>query len=371
MIKQGHVGTLELFTTVSIYQSFALLYHLPNALGRDAYTGAWLLNLLAGLLSVLVSLSVCLLLHRFPGKSIIEIAEELLGRWGGLLLSLAVAGFYLYIAAISTRAAGDSTVSTIMLDTPLSVLMAGGLVAIAAVSYLGLESLTRTALIFSPFILLGFGLVICLSLPDAHWDAIYPLLGTPLPSLLQSSGKFAFTVHDCFFMAILAPYLRQPKSVFRVTFWSIMLVTVLGTVLILVVEAVLSYPSFKLVGFPVYEVVRLIYIGRFLQRIEALFVVMVVVVSLVYSSMAFHTGILALAQGWKLSDWRPLVFPWAVIVFSLGILPRDSVVVGRWYYSLGNALLFSVLFVLLPMFLYTIAVLKGKKGGRQVEEQSG
>ncbi len=371
MIKQGHVGALELFATMTCAQAFTLLYHLPNALGKDAFTGAWLLNLLAGLLSLLVALAMFPLLRRFPGKSIIEIAETVLGRWGGALFSLVVAGFYFYMVSITLRTQADGVVSTIMLDTPVSAVMVAALAAVSVVSYLGLESLTRTVLIFFPFIALGFGIVIFFSLSDSDFNMLYPLMGAPLPNLLLSGGKFAFTAHECLFIMILAPYLRQPKTLFRVTFWSIIVVTGFSTLVLVVVESLLSYPAFQLATFPFYETVRLIHIGPFLQRVEALYTIMEMIISMVYPGLAFHIGVLTLAQGWRLADWRPLIFPSAVIIFSLGSLPKDALALWNWYFSAGNSLFRFALFVLLPISLYFVAAVKGKKGGGQVEEAGG
>lgn len=370
MTKQGHVGTIELFVTMSIYQSITIFLNLPNVLAKQATTGAWLLNLLQGVFAFLLFIPVYLVIRRFPGESIVQIARDLLGRPGGVLVSFFLAGFYLYQLAIYSRSMSDAIISTILPTTPLPAVLILALLSAVVVSYLGLEALTRTALIFSPFILFGIGFIIVLALPEASWHGIYPILGVPLTQLALSAGQLAPVVQQTFFLALLAPYWRQGKGFLGLVFWSTGLVTLMTTILVVVLEINFIFPSIKSIPYPLYQLVKTVHIGRFMQRMEALFVIMSAVANLIYLSSTLHFGILALGQGLQLKDWRPLIFPAVVIAYALAFLPDTSSQIVKWYYSLPSALVSLSIILFLPLMLYIVAVLKGKKGGTGREAQT-
>jgi len=112
--------------------------------------------------------------------------------------------------------------------------------------------------------------------------------------------------------------------------------------------------------FPMFTLARLVYLGRFLQRTESLIVMFWFFAAAVRIAMLFHAAAVGIADSLGLPAYRPLIFPLAVLVFSLSLLPEDFLVVLRlerdWIRTTGNLVL------LIPLLLLMIAVVR-RKGG--------
>ncbi|MDA8442297.1 MAG: GerAB/ArcD/ProY family transporter [Peptococcaceae bacterium] len=362
MLKQGHVGNLEMFVLISIYTSVLYFYSLPAILGEKVATGAWILNILLGVGGFLFFLPLGFLLKRFPGRSIVEIAGDVLSGPGRISVMVAIASFYLLEAAMFARTLAGSLTTTVLPHTPTSANLAMIFIVGGMLSYVGFEAITRTALIFSPFILGGMLLIAFLVLPDVNTTALYPLLGASLQQHAVAAFQFTPVVHEVLFVGVVAPYLRQGRSPLGTVFWALALATVVTTFVVIVIELSFPFPGFEFVPYPMLQVAKMVRIGRFIERIEALFLIMALVAILIQFSMVLHNGILSLAQGLKLADWRPLIFPWVIIGYALAFIPHSGRDVEFFVYSIWNGIIFLSVGTLLPLALYLMALIRGKKG---------
>ncbi|HZW83712.1 MAG TPA: GerAB/ArcD/ProY family transporter [Candidatus Deferrimicrobium sp.] len=370
MTKQGHVGTIELFSIVTIVQVIPVFYSLPNLLAERVQTGAWLLQILINFLGFILFVPIYLLLKNFPGKSIIDIAQYLMGNIGRTLVSLLLGGYYFYTFVHFLRVFGEAVINTALLATPLYAILVLAIMPPMLIAYLGLESLTRTSLIFAPIIGLGILMIIVLTLPDVNFDAIYPLLGKSLLDHGKNALELAPVVHGTLFLAIWAPYFRKEKGMFSLVLVVFVLTMIIATSVVILTELCFPYPDIKLIPLPIYQIARIIYVGRFVQRIEALVLIMAIVTTQLHICAMFSTSVLAFAQGWKLTDWRPIIFPLAVTGFALAFIAHDLRELAAWYYSVPNSIISAGVSVFLPIILYTLWLFKGKKGGENAENQT-
>jgi spore germination protein KB len=369
MIKQGHVGTMELFSIVTIVQSITLFYNLPNLLAERAQTGAWLLQIFTNIFGFLLFIPIYLLLKKFPGESIIDIAHKLMGNIGRTLVGFVLGGYYFYTFVHYLRVFGDAVISSALLATPLYAILLLAILPPILIAYLGLESLTRIALIFAPFIGVGLFLLVVLALPDVNFDALYPLLGVSLLEHGKNALQLAPVVHGTLFLAIWAPYFRKEKGMFSLVVVVFALTMIIATTVVMLTELDFPYPGCKIIPLPIYQIARLIYFGRFIQRVEALVLIMAILTTLLHICTMFSTCVLAFAQSWKLTDWRPIIFPLAVTGFALAFIAHDLRELSVWYYSVPNSLISAGVSIFLPLLLYTLGLFKGK-GGEKSENQT-
>jgi len=364
MVKQGHVGNPELLATLFISQSMLFFYSLPTVLVQKAATGAWLLNVFVNTTGILLFLPLYFLLKRFPGLSIIEIAAEVLGKVAGLAVSATMSLFFLYSFVTFTRAYAIATITTLFNRTPVNAVLAVTVITCGIVAYLGLEALTRTTLIFVPFIAFGSALTLFLALEKSDWSGVYPLLGVPLSQHFLAAVNLAPIVNLTLFIGVFSPYLRHGKGSLNLVFWAIAGAGILTTFTEIVIEVMFPYPGIKLLPYPLYQVVRMVHIGPFLQRLEALFVLDAGVTSLLYNAMYLLAAVLAMSQGLKLVDWRPLIFPMGILGFSLATLLYSGSDLAKWGYSWTSSLIYLLISSGLPLFIYLVSIFRGKRGGQ-------
>jgi hypothetical protein len=74
---------------------------------------------------------------------------------------------------------------------------------------------------------------------------------------------------------------------------------------------------------PFYEMARLVYLGRFFQRVEALFIILWVIYGILAIAMNLYIGLYLYTRLFKLETMRPLIPTTVILIASLASLPTD------------------------------------------------
>jgi len=115
--------------------------------------------LLAILVGLLIAWLVVNLSLRFPGKTLFQCPEAILGKWPGKVVALLYIWFYIHINSEIIREYGSFLVSAFMPETPMIVFEIL-IVAIAAYAVRnGLEVFTRVSQIILPIIFVSVAIL--------------------------------------------------------------------------------------------------------------------------------------------------------------------------------------------------------------------
>lgn len=310
MLEQGKIESSQAIALMlSLILPTAILF-LPAVVVRGAKQDAWLSLLMATLLGLVIAWLVVSLSLRFPDKTLCEYAEDILGKVLGKAICLSYIWlFFLYIGSGTVREFSYFLVTVLMPDTPM-VVFSISVVAVAAYAVRnGLEVLCRFNLLFIPVTGL-LVIVFLLSIRDMQPANLLPVFaaGFLLP-VLKSSFVPSMWLGEIVLLAMIIPYLNKPQGARRVAMLSVLLSGFILTVSIL--EALLIFgpdytPNWM---FPIYNVVRIISIANFLERLESIVVVFWVLGGIVKIGVFYYAAVLGSAQCLGLRDYRPLVLP--------------------------------------------------------------
>ena len=109
-----------------------------------------------------------------------------------------------------------------------------------------------------------------------------------------------------------------------------------------------------------YELARMVYLGRFVQRVEALFIVFWIIIGLMAIALHIYVAVYLLGRLLDLPSLRPL-FPIAIILAaSLSAMPEDLSITMELE-ELAIRTLFNVGLYGIPLLLLVLSVWKGKR----------
>ena len=143
--------------------------------------------------------------------------------------------------------------------------------------------------------------------------------------------------NEVILLGFLAPCLPR-KKIAAVGFWSLVLATLLLTAAMAVGQMVFPPAVAAEHTFPFYEIARSIYISRFFQRLEFLFILVWLGFALLSLSARFYVSVSGLAKFLKLPYYQPLI-PMTALLLLAGalLLPDytttirlDNLFRGRW-----------------------------------------
>ncbi|HYF95994.1 MAG TPA: endospore germination permease [Symbiobacteriaceae bacterium] len=359
--EEGHIGLVEGAVLVYAVLSAKLFMQSPTFLIDVGGPAAWQAALVMTATALLLLLPLGALVRRFPGQGLFEISEEVGGPYLGSLLTLSVTLWFFASTVNSLRNLTETYIGTVLPNTPPSVMTFAAIGCMAYASYRGLESISRTTQVLLPVILAGIVVVLALSFPRLQVSRLYPFWGHGLIPTAAGGAYYAGLVAEAVAVLAVGYGFREGAIVRRASVYGITLFGLLSAVTVAELVMIFGAPDAAQQPFPLFNLSQLVYLGRFLQRTEALMVMFWFFNMAVRLSLLFHVTVVSLSGMLKLPLYRPVIFPVGVLVIAISLLPEDSLAVLRvmrdWLTPTGLAVLF------VPAILLALALIRGK--GRQ------
>ena len=357
-MTRGKIGETEAIALLVTIITSKIYLTFPTVLVDYGGSAAWQIILLSGL--------VCLLLFGFIYKfmqvmgenNFPATVESLTGPYLGGLIVFLVLLPWLVDVAMTLRRFSEMMIIIALPETPISYVVLCFIGSSAVAAYLGIQTIARACYLSFPFSLGAIILIIVLTYPSWNKDWLFPLMGKGIDRILTYGVLRTSDFGELNFIYVV-PLVFYARQVKRIGYKSIgislvILLTVMITYLLTFPPVVAEEPYL-----PLYMMARSVYLGRFLQRIEAVFVLFWVISGFLWISAGIYGFVRLLSDYLKLPDYRPLILPSAVVITAIAFIPANLPdVVLFSVYQYRN---YSFLWVFgLPAFLLLVARFRGK-----------
>lgn len=325
MMHTGYVGSKEARSFLAIVFSASIALTLPQDLALSAGRAGWLSMGIA----LLVALLACTLFARIaelaPGNSVITMAGQWWGSAGRWIVGVILWGYFVLITALVTRAFVEAVIGTILPRTPAHVVMFLFMAVTVYIAYYGIETLSRLSQLVAVVLLMGFLLLLVADLGWMDHRYLYPVLGPGLGTVVAAGVAKSSYFSELILLGLMFPSIRVVRDSGRIARGAVWIAGVLMILIVLGYTLSFPPPSGADNPFPFYQLARLVYLGRFMQRMEAIFDVLWVLSAVIYIAAGLWAATQSLAQAGDLPVYRPLVFATAVLVYGVASLPADYV----------------------------------------------
>ena len=320
----------------------------------------WISDILSLPMHILFTLPVFLLAQRFKNLSIIQSAEVILGPAGKLVGALYV-WFFAHRTAIILRQFGEFLTTVPYQETPILVFIITTSIFAAYTVRQGIETICRVCEILFPIIFFAILLVIALVTKDMNLKNLTPVLENGILPVIYGAFIIAPRTTGILFLSMLMPYINIPKKSKTYLGIGYIIITVYFFLTSITTLALFGVEQAKIMVFPFYYTVRLISIGDFLERIDAIFVGIWVLGMFINTAINYYLAVLATAQLLKLQDYRSLALAIGTVIVSLAIFQSDSMIALNEFLSYKIYTWYTLFFIVaLPVFLLLTAVIRNK-----------
>lgn len=364
--RNVRVGTKELVAMLTLFVSTDVFLSYPSLTMQLGLEAGWMISILSGIVALVIFLIVNTALRRsYPGHDLIDVARLTMGQAVGFIVAFIIGIYFLLVTAAVMREFTEHVVATVLPNTPILIL--GGLftIVVCYIAQCGLEGICRTAYFILPVLLIAMG-ALCLATINWWTPAwLLPLWGRGAGSILRGTLLYSSVFENVLLVCLIYPHAHEPKKLMQVGVWSIILTDVILTTFIVTFNMVFPAIEGQNISFPLYELARMIYIGRFMQRLESIFIFLWVAVAVIRISMTLWAAAYSLGRAFKWPSYRPGVPALGLAAFSLSLIPSSQLEVISWTRSYllawGNLVVFGLplLIVLVGMFVHG----KKNKGG--------
>jgi len=323
----------------------------------------WISILLATLAALLIARLAVSLSLRFPGKTLFQFTEEILGRWPGKAVTLLYIWWYIHMNAEIVRQFGSFVVSAFMPETPI-IFIELLITAIAAYAVRnGLEVFTRVNEIVLPLILGSVVIIIFLVTPEMNMKNLLPVFEYGAVPVIKGAVMPAAWMGEIVTMAVLIPYLSRAEEAHRIAA-AATLITGFFLAVTQVIDIAIFGPEITAGWlFPALNEIRMIHLANYLERLEAIQMGIWVAGGLVKICVFYWAAALGSAQWLELKDYKPLVLPLGAILLAMSITLHDSILdlfdfLGRYWgpYAL------TIFIAGIPLLLLAVAAARGRGG---------
>ena len=297
--------------TARITTSVALL---PILTGSEAGRDAWIAFLFSLVPCALLTWLIAYPTARWPGWSFVSLSRAALGKWLGTVVALLFLAGYLVATSVILREYAEAIVTVILPSTPL-------VVVISVIALLGTvtaaqetAAVGRLALLIGPIVVASVFIIGLLAAPSVELGRLMPVLSTGWRGIL--SGVLTAMVWDTqvvLYYPLAAAAARADETSTGLVV-SAVAATLLGTLITVLAVSAFTAELAVNEAFPLFEVARLVAVGEFVQRIDAIAAGAWGLGLILTSSLFFHAAALGMSEMLRLPQHRMLVKPMGVVL---------------------------------------------------------
>lgn len=365
MLEDGRITYRQLMMLIIISRLIITITYLPAVVSPPENQDVWISELLSFPFLLVFALPAYVLAQRFRHRSIIQCAEVILGK-GGKVIGILYTWFLLHMASLTLRQSGEFLTAIPYPETPILVFMISIVVFSAYIVRHGLEVIGRLGEILTPVVLIGIFSAVVLVAGEIKLESLTPVFEKGILPVVHGASAIAARTWEILLISMLLPYLNtlnRAKRAVVLGFLTFVLFLILVTVPF---HAIFGVELAKRVTFPFFSLVRLISIGEFLERLDAVHIGIWVFGVIVKVAIHYYMAVLGIAQLLGLQEYRPIVLPIGAIMVSLAVLQAESLPELRVFTSSNVFAWYTFFFaVVLPGLLLILALVR-RKGSEPV-----
>lgn len=360
MIKEGKFGTHEAVCLVTITITAKMFFTSPGVLADILGPATWYMTLLSAATASVGFTFIYLLLKRFPGKNIVEAFEASLGRFCGFIFSFLLVLLFMLNASAIVREFVEVLKVYVLPLTSISILIGVFVIVVTVVSFLGLETIARYAKLSAYILLASFAIVLILASQKYETYRMFPIFGHGLAKTIPHGLARSSFYGEVLILAVVAGSLQGTKYVKKAGYLSLVLSGILVSSAHLAFTLTFPYYTGAEITAPMYQLTAMIDYGRFLQRLEPIFLFIWFISSFVSVTAIFYTSASLYCKIFRIQDMRPIIFPFATILYTIAIMPGDITTVATGYIHRSREYGWTILYIP-PLIALIMAIVKKKE----------
>ncbi|WP_078428028.1 GerAB/ArcD/ProY family transporter [Alkalihalobacterium alkalinitrilicum] len=344
---------------------------LPRITVEAVDTGAPLVTLLGSLIAFLGVYLITILAKRFPGKSIIQYSEEVIGKWLSRFFNIIIICFFATLSSLVAREFGEVIVTSVLRETPLEVTV---IVMLLLASLSTRSNITTFAYIhhfYFPLILAPALVIVAFSLKNANLLYLQPIIGNYPNGLIKGMLTVAALFQGSFILTFIIPAMREIRKALKASIWGMLITGGLFFIIVIANVSVFGAQEIKNLIWPTLELAKMTSLpGQVLERLDAGF--LAVWVTAVFTTLfsSYFLTIYALKELFHFWDHKLFSFIMLPFIFIIAMQPQNILELYNVIELVGR--LGLLLTIGYPSLLLIIAVISKTKGnenaGRNLDQ---
>lgn len=347
----------EAICIVLIVMVNKLILNVPFYIINLVGTGAIVNLLYIGILGLIFVFILNFLFKEFPNSDILDISEFLGGKFLKLIISI-IFLFSFFLVLYITLIEFANMIKIIYFDeSPLIFILLFFMIGITIANLVGFKSIVRTISLVIPFTLASI-LIALLGVHDEFsFDKFAPILGYNYKTTFLNGLSNIFSLYIIAYYYFLMPLLKDPTD-----FKKISIISYIISWILLFLTSISILTLFPITNDTeslnsIYLLARKIEFGDFLQRLDALFVLLWLISIFCYLSLGIFMINRIIEKCIHLTDSKILTYSSISILFGLCLIPFN-IAISRF---IDNRIYRYLIIILIFLICFAIMILANIK----------
>ncbi|MFD0694176.1 endospore germination permease [Paenibacillus sp. GCM10027628] len=311
-----------LLEKISLNQLFFLIFsfELGSAIvigiASDAKQDAWIAVLMALAGGLILVTLYCSISKRYPGMNLYEIFELISNRKIAVFFSVLYTLYFFYISARVLRDFCELMKTAIFVVTPIEFIALIFMITISYIVYMGIETIGRTIEILSPytFILMFFLIFFLYVNHSVKLQNLRPLLPQGWIPVIKVAFPevLTFPFGEMVVFTVIMAGISKFKYLTSISTVSVLISGIALAYFAFLKAAVLTPTMVNISPFPLLSAIREISVAKFIERLDAIVVYMMMLGIFVKVCIFFLAGLKGLEYSFRL-PYRYFVVPFAML----------------------------------------------------------
>lgn len=362
MPEKGIINTKQFVWLLFIMITTFATMQIPGMLIMQAGRDAWLSVLSAWFLDVMLALVYAYMGIRFPGENFVQYSITILGKYLGRMVGICFPLFFLLVCTSLLRGLSQVVNDVFLPTTPLYVILVSSYLVSALIGRKGIEVIARMTEILGPLFFLSIVALSFLVLPSFHIARLKPQFDEGVAPFLTGAPLMLTSFGVCIIMAMYIPLCNRPENGFLAKFSAVSMgALVVGFVTALAV-GIFGIEDAQYMRSPGLELAKMINFGNYFERVEMIWLLILVGSTIVASSSLLWAFGQGLAQIAGLKTYQPLIYPGALISLVLSIVSFPSSLQQTNFFHYTFPIVAAFVETGLELFLFAAALILHKRG---------
>lgn len=319
-MEKVKISSKQLFAIIVLFE---LGSSLVVGLGVSAGKDAWLAILLGWIGGMALLWVYGYIFRQYPNLPLTGYLQKIMGKYVGWIIGLIYTIYFIYLAARVLRDFGELLYISGYDLTPLIVINCLLIVTISYVLHKGFEVLARTGEnLFIVIIMTGLtGILLVFFSGIVDIKNVLPILEKGWKPVFKAAFPvtFTFPFGEMVAFTMLFPYLNNKESVLKVSYRAMSLS---AAILIFTTFLNLAAVGLNITSrstFPLLMTVGKINIANFIQNVDFISIITLIIGGFFKVSILFYTAVMAAADLFKVEKKEKLVLPFSIIILLLSL----------------------------------------------------
>ncbi len=324
----------------------------PNHVVRFSKQDSWISIVIATIVGVAFASLIASICRRNPEQTFLGWLQGRLGRKMGKCIGILLTYYYFTVALIILREFINFLGENVLIRTPSYMLMIVTVgVALYAVGQ-GIEVIARINLVVVFAALLVFLITAILLAKDVHPRYLLPFWDQPLSVIVQGGMLPGSWLSEVAIVLLVAPFLNHPQEAGKVGITGVILVGAVLSVFVVAAVTMFGPNLIPHMSFPTFNMIGIIQVGRFLERIDILFISIWICLMYVKISIFMFGAFHCFVQTFRIRSEKPFLLALGLLAVLSSLYAWPKTPVFNYFITYALAPFLITFNVILPLFIW-------------------